>query len=181
MPLFRKAVPEDPLIIAMAGVRLGLRVLIFVGDDTEMPSDVAAKVGMSGLVAVAVDSEQRAARVADRGIRRGVLVETTVLTARLPYDDESFDLVIADDRSQPGGQNTSEAALAEAFRLLRIGGRLITLRPAPRAGLLHSSPADLSDTQSASFIDTLAKMGFRAARVIATREKTTFIEAARPR
>src|ERR687894_152137 len=98
MPLFRKPIPQDPLIIAMAGVRLGLRVLILAGDDCEIPSDVAGKVGLSGLVVAAAHSEQAAARVQERATRRGVLVETTVLTVRVPFEDETFDLVIADDR-----------------------------------------------------------------------------------
>jgi ubiquinone/menaquinone biosynthesis C-methylase UbiE len=181
MPLFRKPVPQDPLIIAMAGVRLGLRVLIVAGDDSEMPSDVAAKVGLSGSVVAAAHSEQAAARVQERATRRGVLVETTIFTGRVPFEDESFDLVIADDRPQPAGQQTTQEVLAEAFRVLRIGGRLVVLRGAPRGGVLHSRREGISDQLATSFLDSLAKTGFRAAREIATREKTSFIEAARPR
>jgi ubiquinone/menaquinone biosynthesis C-methylase UbiE len=165
----------------MAGVRLGVRVLILVGDDAELPSDVAAKVGLSGLVVAAAQSEQAAARVGERATRRGVLVETTVLTARVPYEDQSFDLVIADDRPKPAGQRTVQAVLAEAFRVLKIGGRLIVLRAAPRVGVLHSRSEEVSEKLAASFLDTLSKTGFRAVREIATREKTTFVEAARPR
>jgi ubiquinone/menaquinone biosynthesis C-methylase UbiE len=180
VPLFRKAVPQDPLIIAMAGVRLGLRVLILVGDDAEMPNDVAAKVGLSGQVVAVGATEQVAARIEERAARRGVLVEPSVLAARLPYEDETFDLVIVDDRPQPAGQRTSEVVLTEAFRVLRVGGRLVALRAAPRAGLLGSRSVDAAGGTSAPLLEALARMGFRAAREIATREKTTFIEAARP-
>jgi SAM-dependent methyltransferase len=181
MRLFRKPVPEDPLIISMAGVRLGERILVVSGDDAEMPSEVAAKVGLSGQVVVAAQTEHAAARIGERATHRGVLIEPVVLETRLPYDDGTFDLVIADDRPQPAGQRTSEAVLAEVLRVLRVGGRLVTLRAAPRSGLLHARATDAPDIAMAAFIETLGKMGFRAAREIATREKTTFIEAARAR
>ena len=179
MPLFRKTVPQDPLIIAMAGVRLGLHVLILCGDDAEMPSDVAAKVGISGQVVGVASNEQTAARVADRAARRGVLVEPGVLAPRLPFPDETFDLVIADDRPQPAGLRTTDDVLVEAYRVLKGGGRLVALRAAHRS-LLHPRATE-SDAASVSFLEGLSRMGFRAAREIATREKTTFIEAARPR
>jgi ubiquinone/menaquinone biosynthesis C-methylase UbiE len=181
MRLFRKPVPQDPLIIAMAGVRLGLRILIISGDDVEMPSDVAAKAGLSGQVVAVAQTDQAAARTAERATRRGVLIEPVVLETRLPYDNETFDLVIADDRPQPAGQRTREAVLAEAFRVLRAGGRLVTLRAATRSSLLQSRAAVQPETATAAFIETLGTIGFRAAREIATRDKTTFIEAARPR
>lgn len=182
MRLFRKAVPEDPLIIAMAGVRLGLRVLILAADDAEMPSDVAAKVGLSGQVVAVAAAEPAAARLGERATRRGVLIEPAVLAPRLPYDNETFDLVIADDRPQPAGQRTTDAVLAEAFRLLRVGGRLVALRAAPRGGLLSARTAvALEGGAPASLFEALGRIGFRAAREIATRERTIFIEAARPR
>lgn len=180
MPLFRKATPEEPLIVSMSGARLGLRVLILVGDDVEIPIDVAAKVGLSGQTVALADADGAAARVTGRAERRGVLVETALVSIPVPFADAAFDLVIADDRRQPVGSRMPPPLQAEARRVLRPGGRLVVLRPAPRRWLHLSGGAAQADPAGlAALKEQLASAGFRAVREIATRERTTFVEAAR--
>lgn len=179
MPIFRKAAPQDPLIVAMAGVRLGDRVLILAADDMEMAVDVGARVGLSGRTAVLGGSEDAAARLTARAERRGVLVESGVLESSLPFEPASFDIVIADERRTSGGV-LSGALTAGVLDVLRPGGRLIVLRRAASRGIplpWQSSSDNAADTRELE--QRLLAAGFRAARQLATREGTTFVEAAR--
>ena len=179
MPLFRKLAPEEPLVVSMSGARLGLRVLIVVGDDAELPLDVAAKVGLSGQTVVLADSEGAAARVTGRAERRGVFVETAPVSLPLPFADEAFDLVTADDRRQPLGSRIPPAMQAEAHRVLRAGGRLVVLRPAPHRWVLLSRAGREDPGGLAELTEQLTRAGFRAVREIATRDRIAFVEAAR--
>jgi ubiquinone/menaquinone biosynthesis C-methylase UbiE len=179
MPFLRKPVPEDPLSVAMAGVRLGLRVLIVAADDAEMASDIAVKVGLSGQVVAIGLTAQGVSRVSNRAERRGVLVEVSLLQQPFPFPDHAFDLAVADDRSQPSGARTERTLLEEVFRVLRPGGRLVVLRPAARSrSFIRAANPNASD-ETRALAERLAEIGFRAAREIGTRERTIFIEAAR--
>ena len=180
MPLFRKSAPQDPLIVAMTGARLGHRVLVLMADDAEMPVDLAAKVGLSGQTVVAAASTDAVARVSGRAERRGVLVEAAVLETPIPYGDATFDIVVADDRRQPVGTRTTPALLADSFRVARPGGRLVILRPVPRSSwFLSREPASNALAGLRSLEQELVAAGFRAVREIGTREGTRFVEAAR--
>jgi SAM-dependent methyltransferase len=178
MPLFRKAAPQDPLIISMTGAALGSRVLIICGDDAELPADVAAKAGMSGQTVALAQTPAAAAFIGARAERRGVLVETGTLDLPLPAEPLAYDLVIADDRPSPAGSRTTPALLAEAFRVLRPGGRIVVLRSAGGRRWFLPAPVEAPPASRALEQDLL-RAGFRAAREIAVRNGVRFIEAAR--
>ncbi len=179
MPIFRKRAPEEPLIIAMAGVRLGDRVLILAGDDAEMAVDVGAKVGLSGRALVLSGSDDAAARVTARAERRGVLVESAARFESMAHDTDPFDLAIADDRRRTSSPVLSEVVASRLLSLLRPGGRLIVLVPSPGGLRLpwqsqSRHPADTRDLEQ-----RLLAAGFRAVRQVGTRDGTTFVEAKR--
>jgi len=176
MPLFRKAARRDPLIIAMTGAALGSRVLMLCAQDESMPIDVAAKVGLSGrAVALAPDTAQ-SERIGRRAARRGVFVELGLIGVPLPHADHEFDLVIADGRH--GGAEAT-APLREAVRVLRPGGRIVVLGPAPRWWTWRAAPPAEAWQAAGALERSLLDAGFRAAREIGAREGVRFVEAAR--
>jgi hypothetical protein len=82
----------EPLPVTMSAVRMGERVLQIGIDDAAMASAIAAKVGLSGTAAIAVNDERDAARAHGAAANAGVLVDVKVTPlAPLPFDDETFE------------------------------------------------------------------------------------------
>src|ERR1044071_8610066 len=138
----------DPLAVAMAGVKLGERLLQIGLDDATLTGQIAGKTGLSGSAAHMVSSDDEAVRV-NRGAKKaGVLVEVRVgVLDRLPFDDGAFDIVVMHSAHGQLASAASEhrtAVLRDARRVLRPGGRLIAIEPGTATGLrtlLHSPPA----------------------------------------
>src|SRR5215212_9866177 len=96
MPLFPfRRLDGDPLALAMAGVKLGERLLQIGVDDATLTGQIAAKTGLSGSAAHMVASDGDAVKV-NRGAKNvGVLVDVRVGPLdRLPFDDSAFDIVV---------------------------------------------------------------------------------------
>jgi ubiquinone/menaquinone biosynthesis C-methylase UbiE len=185
MPLFSfRRLDIDPLAISMAGVKLGERLLQIGVDDAALAGQLAAKTGLSGTAAHMVATDADAVRV-DRGAKKaGVLVEVRVGPLdRLPFDDSAFDLVVIHSaRGQLASANGDErlAALQACRRVLRPGGRVVTIEAGTSTGLrsmLRSAPAaqaayDAGGGTSAA----LRQAGFNAVRGLGDREGLKFVE-----
>ena len=179
MALFRKAPPQDPLIVAMSGARLGQRMLVVPGTDLQALVDVAARVGLTGRALALVADPVARQRVQDRATQGGVLVDVEALTVPFPLPDAGFDIAIVDDRAARAGAYSIDTLLPELGRVVRPGGRLLVLVPAPSsplAGLFGSEPAapDVS-----GLLGALGRGGFTAARLLGVRQGTAFVEAVR--
>ena len=125
MALFRKARPEEPLIVSITGARIGQRVLGVVGTDTRLFLDVAAKVGITGqAVAIAADPDA-VARFEHAAIARGVLVEVIAIALPLPLPDASFDVALVDERTPRAGPYQTRALSQDILRVLCPGGRIV--------------------------------------------------------
>jgi SAM-dependent methyltransferase len=172
----------EPLPVTMSAVRMGERVLQIGIDDAAIVSALAAKVGLSGNAAIAVTDDADAERARHAAANAGVLVDVRVTPlAPLPYDNDAFDLIVAHGMrglvlSLDGTARV--AALREWHRVLRPGGRVMTIESGPVGGLkgLLKRPAGSEHDTSGGILEALQAAGFRAVRLLAEREGYRFTE-----
>ena len=185
MPVFklkRSGGPRD-MEISMAGLKLGSSVLQIQGRDGGLIAALAGKVGLSGAAyAVAVDQEQ-ASSFKRTAAAEGVLVEVTVAPLNnLPFEAESFDLVVLKDMLGQLRQHVRVACLQQTHHVLRPGGRCLVIEKAIRGGLGALWSKQSFDQQYAMFggaQGALSAEGFRGVRVLANRDGVSFTEGSR--
>jgi ubiquinone/menaquinone biosynthesis C-methylase UbiE len=183
MPIFKKLAGE-PLPLTMAGVRAGERLLQLGIDSAKLIAMLAAKVGMNGTAAHVVTNESDAARVRDAAAQEGVLIDVkmTGTLRSIPFEDESFDLVVIHSMSglvAGMAPYTRVRCLEEVHRVLRPGGRVLVIEPEPRgglAGIFRSHAVDGHYLASGETAGSLKAEDFKAARVLADREGYRFVE-----
>lgn len=174
MRLFRKSRTQN-LAVAMAGVKLGDRLLVIGCGDPKLIAALALKTGLTGRACAVDPSAERTAEAARVAHTEGALIETvTAPTAAVQAIDESFDIVLLRDVLDPH-------TVREAWRVLRPGGRCLVVLSAPRgglAGLFRTRPAAQGDAGSAT--RALHEAQFRGARTLAEREGMVFVEGVKP-
>lgn len=161
----------------MAGVKLGDRVLFAGTDDVTLVTELATRAGLSGrVVSLAANGAAAEARV--RRIEEGgALAEAAHAPLdMLPFDSNSFDVAVAEDTLVALQERNRRGAIAELFRVVRPGGRLLWIERQPRAGLfkLASDSRDLPDSAARERI--LSAAGFRGVRTLAAAEGRTYVE-----
>lgn len=166
----------DPLQVAMTGVRMGEKVLQIGCADRALLPGVAAKVGLSGATAVAAFDEATAARARALGARAGALVDVQVCRpgAPLPFASDAFDMVVVDDTAGNfAGLDAADRAscLAEARRVVRIGGRLELVAAAGAPTRSGGAPPRPDDAMR-----EIAAAGFAPVRVLAEAGGFRFVE-----
>jgi hypothetical protein len=135
----RPTAKRDSMPVTMTGVRMGERLLQIGVDDPALVAALAAKVGLSGVAAVAVENERDAERARVAAANAGALAEVHVGpwgTASL--GTESFDLVVVQStRGLLASMTPTDrvACLQQAYRALRRGGRIVVIESAARGGL----------------------------------------------
>jgi SAM-dependent methyltransferase len=179
---FRKSRLE-PLPVTMTAARMGERLLQIGIDDDALVGALAAKVGLSGVAALAVDNEKDATRARNAATAAGVFVDVQIAPHwKLSFPDASFDLVVV--HSMRGLLSASRpedrvALLREAHRVLRSGGRIILIESAPRgglAGLLHPYKENERYAAADGATGALTAEGFHGVRVLGEREGYRFTE-----
>lgn len=181
--MFLRKSRVEPLPVTMSAVRMGERLLQIGIDDPGLASALAAKVGLSGNAAIVVTDDRDAVRVRTAAASAGVLVDVQVTPlATLPFENGAFDLVIA--HSMRGlvsslDTNARTAALREWHRVLRKGGRVMTIEAGAAGGLRgllrQPHPGD-AYAVSGGVVGALEAAGFRPVRVLAEREGYRFAE-----
>jgi SAM-dependent methyltransferase len=182
MPIFRQGPGPFALAVAMTGVTMGERLLEIGAGTPAMFGALAAKVGLSGRAAAAVGDQAAATSLERAGAQAGALVDVVISApdAVLPYDDASFDLVVVDSTAQP--PDAASPWLGEAFRALRVGGRLIVVERLGSSGLRALFLGGTArQVQADAAARILEERGFRPVRTIAQRDGWRFTEGIRPR
>ena len=177
MGLFRFGRRPEVLSAAMAGVKLGDRVLFAGTGDVTLVTELAARAGLSGrTVSLAGDgatAEQRV-RLIEKG---GALAEAAHAPLdMLPFDSGSFDVAVAEETLLTLPDLTRRGAMAELFRVLRPGGRLLWIERQPRAGLFRLAPDSRDVPDAASRERALSEAGFRGVRTLAAAEGRSYVE-----
>lgn len=183
---FRPGLPPHQAALAMIGVRAGDAVLFTDAGEPALAAEVALVTGLNGRTVVVDRAGEARARVERAAAEAGALLEFEEGPAdRLPFDRDTFDVVVvtlAADRSQP---TAGRAVIAEAFRLLRPGGRAIVRTPAARAGIFGAAGSGTGGTgrppPPQSPLDLLQRAGAVAARKLADVKGVSFYEARKPR
>ena len=156
---------QADLIAQMVGTRLGDRVLVVGGGDGRLVAAVGAPTGLTGRVTAVEPDAAIANRVEVAATTAGVLVEVeNAGFDRLPFEDASFDVAVV---PMPPTVESLGSALADAWRVIRTGGRAMVVTP---AGV----------PESARVLAELGTAGFRAARLLGEREGLAFYESSRP-
>jgi ubiquinone/menaquinone biosynthesis C-methylase UbiE len=180
---FRKQEEIDPLPVTMTGLRLGDRLLLVGGADPDLVALLARKTGLTGRVCLVEPDAEHAARAAAAVERAGALIETmTAAWGELPLESNSFDVAVARDVLFVMARDVRSRCLADVFRLLRSGGRLVVIEPSGRGGglasLLSRKSAD-STYDEGGATQALSAAGFAAVRVIAERDGVLYAEGAK--
>ena len=170
----------ERLPVAMTGVRRGERALQLGIEDPSLVGAIAAKVGLSGHAAIVVRDEHGAAKARSAAEKAGALVDVQVhATAALPYEGDSFDVVVLHAATGLAGafhDAAGAATLREGHRVLRTGGRLVIVEGGAAPGALAFLRSTPRLPDSAGLVQALAAAGFRAARLLAEHEGYRFTE-----
>ncbi|MEO6236127.1 MAG: methyltransferase domain-containing protein [Vicinamibacterales bacterium] len=177
MAWFKSTPPGDPLPVTMTGVKMGDRLIIIGCSDPRLVAQLALKPGISGR-ACAIDADGSVvAHAGEAATREGALIETeTAPFTMLPYDHDAFDVAVL---AYSLGRLPAErriAAVNEARRVLRAGGRCVAIEAAARGGL--GALARPTRVPAPEIEQTFNAAGLRAVRTLAERDGVAFVEGA---
>ena len=186
--MFLKRDNRHTLVVGMAGVKMGDRLLQIGCAHGGRLGAIAAKVGLSGRAVAVVPDTDGALRARKGAQDAGVLVDVhTAPATKLPLDDSAFDVVVADDTGGLFGTMAAadlRTAVREIVRVLRPGGRVVMMGATPATGIgamLSRGAAVPAFVVSGGAVTALNANGFRSARIIGEREGLAFAEAMKPR
>ena len=182
----RKAKRREPVPITMTGVRMGERVLQVGVDDAAVAGAIAAKAGLSGNAAAIVSDDASAARMQSAAAEAGVFMEIhNAPLDRMPFDEGGFDVVVihsVNGRLAELEASLRAAALHECHRVLRQGGRIVTIESGTRRGVaaLLSRPRVYADYDATGgTVAALERVGFHPVRIVGDVEGLLFTEGLR--
>jgi ubiquinone/menaquinone biosynthesis C-methylase UbiE len=185
MRLFRKPAGGDPLVVSMAGVKLGERVLVLGTSDPSLVAGAGVRSGLTGRTCVVGESREAAAGAARAAEEAGALVEGfDGQWHALPFNEATFDVVLVRDVLPTLSGSSRTGCLSEVMRVLRPSGRVMVIDSTSGSGLigrLRTRPeARRFYAEEGGATAALTAQGFKAVRAIAQRDGLVFTEGARP-
>jgi len=182
--LRRSRGPVD-LIVGMAGVRLGERLLQAGIGNPKAFAILAGKSGLTGRACAVVDGPAAARQLEAAAAAEGVFVEVATAQGGFwPYDAGAFDVGLLDGNALlAAGSPESGQRVRDMLRALRLGGRVLIVYAASRgiaARLGFPSGSASSAGRGQALATALQTAGFRPVRVLAGREGMLFVEGFRP-
>ncbi len=173
----------EPLAVSMAGIKLGDRLLMLGCGDPRLVAQLAVKTGLTGR-AFAADARADLTGAAEHlAPREGALIETaTAPWTALPLDASTFDVAVLRHVFSGLAGPHRIACATEVHRVLRPGGRCLTMDPGRGSrlgGLITRLPADPQYAAHGGAVAVLEAAGFRGARLLAERGGIVFSEAAK--
>jgi ubiquinone/menaquinone biosynthesis C-methylase UbiE len=175
----RKTAPREPLIVTMTAIRMADRLLVVGCADPKLVAQLAVKPGLSGRACAVDEAAERTARAAAAAEREGALLEAaTAPVTTLPFEAESFDVVVVSHLLPGLPADRRIASLNEACRVLRSGGRCVVVQAGRRRGLaaLFGGAPEMT---AAEIESAMQAAGLRAVRTIADRGGLAFVEGVR--
>lgn len=170
----------DPLAVSMTGVKLADRLLVIGCADPHLIAALGAKAGLTGRACAVDDDQSLATAAAAIAEREGVLIESAHAPGlRVPYPDESFDVVVVRETGSSTMMQPGSPAFAEARRVLRPGGRCLAIHGGTRGGI-GALFGGGRPPQAGTLTAALQAAGFLAVRVLAEREGLAFAEGVKP-
>lgn len=181
MKLFRSGLPPHHTALAMIGAKPGGRVLVIGAANGALAAELALVTGLNGRTLVVDRSAPMRERVRAAAARAGALVDYEDAPASmLPLDADTFDVVViqhalavAADRPQ---------IVADAARVLRVGGRVIVIEGAPRAGVFGAIARSAAPkTDAEALLQTMNGAGLKAVRVLGESGGMLYMEGTKGR
>jgi SAM-dependent methyltransferase len=174
---------REPLVVSMAGVKLGERALILGAPDPVLITGVGTRSGLTGRTCVFGESEAAVRAAVEKAEADGALVEGFAGPwSALPFEEASFDVVLLRDVLPALSPDGRAGCLAEVMRVLRPGGRVVVIDATGGGllgGLFGSDPGRRFYAEEGGAIRALEERGFKAVRPLAERESKVFTEGAR--
>jgi ubiquinone/menaquinone biosynthesis C-methylase UbiE len=167
--------------LAMVAARAGERVIVLGAQDPALAAALARVTGADGDLIV-VDNADATARLEAAADLASPLVQfrRAPLTA-VPVEPDSANVAVL--VRALGALNEAERtqAAAEAFRIVRPGGRLIVIEAEPHAGPLGMLRRGRAVLRPDAVIQVLNAAGWKATRLLADVDGVAYIEATKPR
>jgi ubiquinone/menaquinone biosynthesis C-methylase UbiE len=170
---FRKGLSPHHTALAMIGARAGDRVVVLGANDAGLAAEVALVTGLNGTTTVCGEDAARA-RVEDAAGDAGALVEFEAAPlSALPFENGSRDVAVLASGVAAQPPDERDAAVAEAMRVLRPGGRVVLIDRAKAGGLFRSAAPR---RPAADAIAILRRAGAGATRQLADVDGIAYYE-----
>lgn len=168
-------------MVSMTSIKLGDRLLVIGGSDTNLIAALATKAGLTGRACMVDEDDALRTRAAAAVEREGALIESfTSPFSTLPFEAGAFDVVVARNvwRTMPLERRGQFAS--DVHRVLRPGGRCVVIEGDRQGGLSALLKSDSSEKASEGIEAAFTAAGFRGVRRLAEREGMAYVEGVKP-